>query len=84
MMAQTLQMTEINPKIENISKNIGEIIFKLGTSNVQIRHKVTPIKMLPRKKTLLFPVPLCYEPNILDFEQISTGRWSDLQRMCCP
>ena len=42
------QMTVMNHKIENISKNIGIMIFNLGTSNVhQMRHKVTSIKILP-------------------------------------
>ena len=42
------EMTVMNQKIENISKNIGVMIFKLGTRNVHyIRHKVTPLKMLP-------------------------------------
>ena len=50
-------------------ENIRVMIFKLGTSNVhQIKHKVTPVKMLPWQHS--FPVPLCNEPNIVDFEQI--------------
>ena len=46
MKSQTLQMTVINPKmIENISENIGRVLFKLGTSNIhQIRPKVTPLR----------------------------------------
>ena len=29
-------MTVINPKIENISENVGVMIVKLGTSNVHV------------------------------------------------
>ena len=31
MMMSQLQMTEVNPKIENISENIGWVLQKLGT-----------------------------------------------------
>ena len=45
--SQTERMTVINHKIENISENIGWVLFKLGTSNLhQLRHKVTTTKML--------------------------------------
>ena len=50
--SQTERMTVINHKIENISEIIGQVMFKLGTSNFhQIRHKVTTIKMLPYQHT---------------------------------
>ena len=40
MMSQTLQMSAMNHKIENISENIGVMIFKLCTSNAhQIKAK---------------------------------------------
>ena len=39
MTSQTVHMTVINHKIENISENIGWVLFKLGTNNVhQIIH----------------------------------------------
>ena len=34
MTSQTLQMTEINLKIENISENIGWVFFKIGSRNL--------------------------------------------------
>ena len=47
--SQTERMTVINHKI---SENIGWVMFKRGTSNLnQIRHKVTTIKILPYQHT---------------------------------
>ena len=44
----TVHMPVINSKIEDVFENIACVLFKLSTSNVhQIRHKVTPIKILP-------------------------------------
>ena len=41
LMSQKLEMTVINDKIENISVNIGWMLFKLGSSDLhQVRHKM--------------------------------------------
>ena len=41
VMSQTVHMTVINHKIENISKNIAWVLFKLGSSDLrQVRHKM--------------------------------------------
>ena len=48
MTSQTAEMTVMNLKIENISENIGVLIFKFGTSNVHhLRHKGSIIETLP-------------------------------------
>ena len=60
MMAQTLQMTLMNHKIENISENIGWVLFELGCSNLyKVRHKMIPsmlLRLLQGQRRIYFVV----------------------------
>ena len=59
-MAQTLQMTLMNHKIENISENIGWVLFELGCSNLyKVRHKMIPsmlLRLLQVQRRIYFAV----------------------------
>lgn len=48
MTSQAAHMTAINQKIKNIVKNIGWVLFKLGSDDLhQVMHKVIPSMLLP-------------------------------------
>ena len=50
MMSKNVHMTAINHKMENISENIGWVLYKLGrgTCNLrQVRHIMIPSMLLP-------------------------------------
>lgn len=48
MTSQAVLMTVINQKIKNIVKNIGWVLFKLGSDDLhQVMHKVIPSMLLP-------------------------------------
>ena len=71
--------TKINPKIKNISGNIGVLLLKLGTNNVhQVRNKITPnfdVAMV----LLSVPVPSAMNQLSPIFDHIRRGRQSYLE-----
>ena len=48
IMSKNVHMTAINHKMENISENIGWVLYKLGRGNLrQVRHIMIPSMLLP-------------------------------------
>ena len=54
MMSQTVHMTVINHKIENISENIGWVSFKLGSDNLFLASIIFTLVVSFCRTTLLF------------------------------